>query len=271
MEEPYALREGRVFVGRKRASREDTPLSPGNVVTIYPPRPAAEEPQVLSERDGVLAIFKPASLPTIADHRGEYSLLRWACEHLRRKDLHPTSRLDVGVSGVVLVAQGRTARERLILAREHGKYRRIYLALTPPGLTSGVWTWAIGKGKGNLRTALPQGTPGCPDATTRFSVLCTTSRASLLRVEPITGRTHQIRVHAAAAGFPLVGDKSYGGSLRIVSPDGSVFRPGRIALHAFRVEVPDGSGTPWRIEAPIPNDFLVLWRVLGGNALPEVP
>jgi 23S rRNA-/tRNA-specific pseudouridylate synthase len=268
MEDPVAFREGRAFVGKKRATREDVPLSPGDEVVVYPPRPVGEEPRVLGERDGVLALFKPAALPTIADHRGERSLLRWAGERLRREDLHATSRLDVGVSGVVLLACDRAARERLAQAREQGSYRRVYLALTPPGPTAGTWTWAIGKGKGNLRAALPEGTPGAPDATTRFSTLATTPRATLLQVEPITGRTHQIRVHAAKAGFPLVGDGAYGGSLRIVSPDGSVLRAGRIGLHAFRVEVPGRRGAPWRVEAPPPDDFLALWSALGGGALP---
>ncbi|MCU0657116.1 MAG: pseudouridine synthase [Polyangiaceae bacterium] len=273
MEDPDALAQGRVFIDRHRASADLT-LPPGAVVEVYPPRPPGEEPRVLDQRHGVLALFKPAALPTIADHRGARSLLQWACELLGRQDLHTTSRLDVGVSGVVLVATDQEARARLALAREQGAYRRTYLALVPAAPlapTSGTWSWAIGKGKGNLRTALPPGTPGAPDATTHFSTLASADRADLLRVEPVTGRTHQIRVHCARAGRPILGDGPYGGSMRMVAPNGSVHRATRIGLHAFRVEVQDQGGAPWRVEAPVPDDYLALWRAAGGATLPEAP
>jgi 23S rRNA pseudouridine1911/1915/1917 synthase len=271
MEDPEACAEGRAFVGKVRATRREAPLHPGNVVLVYPPRRGDQEPRVLDERDGVLALFKPAPLPTIADHRGDRCLLRWACDRLRREDLHATSRLDVGVSGVVLVACDRAARERLALAREQHRYHRVYLALAPPGVTPGTWAWSIGKGKGNRRSALPPGAPGALDASTHVAVLASTPRASLLRVEPVSGRTHQIRVHAAAAAAPLYGDSTYGGSMKIIAPSGAVTRADRVALHALRVEAPDASGAPWRVEAPPPDDFLALWHALGGAALPEVP
>lgn len=272
MEDPAALAEGRVFVGKRRAAVDEPPLRPGDEVFVYPPRPAGQDPCILGERDGVVALFKPADLPTIADHRGQRSLVQWACERLKRQDLHTTSRLDVGVSGVVLIACDKGSRERLALAREQHRYRRTYLALVPPGAPdAGTWSWAIGKGKGNLRTAEPEGTPNLPDATTHFSTLTVTPRATLLRVTPVTGRTHQIRVHCARAGRPIFGDASYGGSMRVTASNGAVVRAGRIALHAFRVEAPDRKDQPWRVEAPVPEDYLTLWRALEGDALPEVP
>lgn len=272
IEDPDALAQGRVFLGKKRISEENTPLQPGDEIIVYPPRPAGQEPRILAQRDGVTAVFKPADLPTIADHRGQRSLLQWASERLKRQDLHTTSRLDVGVSGVVLLACDRAARERLALAREQGHYRRTYLALVPPGSPdAGTWTWAIGKGKGNLQAAKPEGTPNVPDATTHFSTLTVTPRAALLKVEPITGRTHQIRVHCAEAGRPIYGDSSYGGSSKIVATNGAIVRAVRIGLHAFRVEAPDRKGRPWRVEAPVPEDYLSLWRALEGGDFPEVP
>lgn len=271
MEDPEACAEGRAFVGKVRATRREAPVYPGNEVIIYPPRKGTQEPRVLGERDGVLALFKPAPLPTIADHHGDRSLLRWACDQVHREDLHTTSRLDVGVSGVVLIACDRAARDRLALAREQHRYRRVYLAIAPSGVTPGTWTWSIGKGKGNRRAALPPGTPGALDARTHATHLASTPRATLLRVEPVSGRTHQIRVHAAAAAAPLYGDSLYGGSMKITAPSGAITRADRVALHALRVEAPDASGAPWRVEAPLPDDFLALWHALGGAALPEVP
>jgi 23S rRNA pseudouridine955/2504/2580 synthase/23S rRNA pseudouridine1911/1915/1917 synthase len=90
----------------------------------------------------------------------------------------------------------------------------------------------------------------------------------LLAVDPITGRTHQIRVHASHAGAPLVGDADYGGLTRITRPDGSILAPGRIALHAARVILPGrgGGGSALQAEAPIPDALASLWSALGGAA-----
>jgi 23S rRNA pseudouridine955/2504/2580 synthase/23S rRNA pseudouridine1911/1915/1917 synthase len=94
----------------------------------------------------------------------------------------------------------------------------------------------------------------------------TARRALLLRVEPATGRTHQIRVHAAHAGVPLLGDGDYGGQRRVVNTDGSVHALSRIALHALRVEVPLPDGNIWNLVAPPPTELMQLWQALGGNA-----
>jgi 23S rRNA-/tRNA-specific pseudouridylate synthase len=86
----------------------------------------------------------------------------------------------------------------------------------------------------------------------------------MLAVEPQTGRTHQIRVHAAHAGTPLVGDGAYGGPTRIVAPTGAATTTTRIALHCARVEVPGARG-PLVAEAEIPPDLRAIWAKLGGD------
>jgi len=82
-----------------------------------------------------------------------------------------------------------------------------------------------------------------------------------LVVFPQTGRTHQIRVHAAHAGAPLLGDASYGGKRRLTTPRGSVIALERILLHAHEVVV---SGH--RYLAPLPEEFASVWRAISKDA-----
>jgi 23S rRNA pseudouridine955/2504/2580 synthase/23S rRNA pseudouridine1911/1915/1917 synthase len=93
--------------------------------------------------------------------------------------------------------------------------------------------------------------------------------AALLLLSPLTGRTHQLRVHAARAGVPLLGDRHYGGPVKVTLPDGRVVRAGRVMLHCARVRLPKIAPTaePERLtlDAPIPADFRAVWLALGGE------
>jgi 23S rRNA pseudouridine1911/1915/1917 synthase len=91
--------------------------------------------------------------------------------------------------------------------------------------------------------------------------------AAVLLLRPQTGRTHQLRVHAAAAGVPLLGDRHYGGAMRVVLPDGRVVRAARVILHCARLKLPSiGAGAPLTIDAPVPEDMRELFTRLGGAA-----
>jgi 23S rRNA pseudouridine955/2504/2580 synthase/23S rRNA pseudouridine1911/1915/1917 synthase len=88
----------------------------------------------------------------------------------------------------------------------------------------------------------------------------------MLAVEPQTGRTHQIRVHASHAGAPLLGDRDYGGPSRVTLPNGRIVALTRIALHAARVTVPGSGGELLSASAPIPPELARVWSDLGGAA-----
>ncbi|MFO0678943.1 MAG: RluA family pseudouridine synthase [Polyangiaceae bacterium] len=285
-----AVREGRVFVGRRRAGSDSEPVKPGDSVRIAPKvELRLDEPvRILARHGGVLAVSKPSGLPTIADQAGkEETLLAHVArlEGLPEDRLHTTSRLDRLVSGVVLVAMDADARDLLRVAREEGRYERRYVALARRtdargGDTlrvgmEGVWDAPIGRAADPRLRAI--GGRDATAATTLFRVVDGTETAWLLALAPVTGRTHQLRLHASHAGHPLFGDVAYGGPANVVLEGGRVLALPRVALHAARVHVHGRSGTDpgafgpgprdtLAIEAPVPSRLQEFWRGLGGAA-----
>jgi 23S rRNA-/tRNA-specific pseudouridylate synthase len=269
-EDPRAIGEGRVFVGRKRISRGDEAVAIGDEISVGDAR-AERDVEILFERDGLVACVKPAGIPTVPDHGGSaHALVARVARAIGKKtaDLRVTSRLDREVSGVVVFALDAAAQARLERARAEGAYVRRYVAIAsnPSALRDRaspfVWDAPIGLGK-DARHRAAHGRDAKASRTNVKVVECT-DLAALLAVEPVTGRTHQIRVHAAHAGAPLLGDRDYGGPTRLTLPGGRVIGLSRIALHAARVSVPDATGAPLVALAPIPTSLSDLWSMLGG-------
>ena len=127
----------------------------------------------------------------------------------------------------------------------------------------GLWTATIGRAR-NPRLRQVGGRSPVP-AATAYATAAVASKGALLAVEPQTGRTHQIRVHAAHAACPLWGDGAYGGPTRVVAANGAVAEMHRIALHAAWVEITSETGAPLRVDAPIPSDFEAIWVAVGGT------
>jgi 23S rRNA-/tRNA-specific pseudouridylate synthase len=263
-----AVRDGRVFVGARRARRDDEPVREGDVVEIAPPRPSVA-PTILQRAGDLVAVDKPAGVPTIADHAGAaHALVAVVAGALGMpaERVHPTSRLDRDVSGVVILALTREAAARLMRARAEGAYVRRYFAIAAraPEPERGAWDAPIGVGRDPRLRAV--GGRDAVAARTAYEVCARApGGAAMLALAPVTGRTHQIRVHAAHAGAPLLGDAAYGGPTRVTLASGRVIEPRRIALHAARVTVPDGDGAPLVFEAPVPPVLADLWSALGGE------
>jgi 23S rRNA pseudouridine1911/1915/1917 synthase len=238
-----ALSDGRVFVAGVRAAEGRTELSAGVLVEVFAPRPRADI-SILSETEDVFAVHKPAALPTEPDHSGADCVLAQLSKLLRvePEGLFAISRLDVGVSGVLLVTLGTRSRERLLAERAAGQLRRRYVALSAgvPEPSEGDWREALG-GKGHGRRAVAGS--DAQSAHSHYRVVATakpvaqgSSATALLALSPVTGRTHQLRVHASAHGAPLLGDRKYGGPPRMTGSDGSVQAFSQILLHAAWVE-----------------------------------
>jgi 23S rRNA pseudouridine1911/1915/1917 synthase len=267
-----ALADGRVFVDGVRAEREKAPLPVGAAVEVFAPRPRASI-VVLGDLQDVFAVHKPAALPTEPDRSGADCVLLQLSKLLQVEidGLFAISRLDVGVSGVLLVTLGARSRERLLAERAGGRLRRRYVALSSgvPHPAEGDWRDALG-GAGHGRRAVDG--RDARSAHSHYRVVATASPATrdsfdtaLLALSPLTGRTHQLRVQASAHGAPLLGDRKYSGVPRMTAPDGSVQAFSQILLHAAWVEW--GADSQRRRVVSEPGAALVdAWLALGGDA-----
>ncbi len=259
-----AIAEGRVFVGKRRALDAAEPVSAGDDVTIADAsRAEAPAVRVLKRGKGWFAVDKPAGIATIPDHGGaSNALLPLAARAvgLDAARLHATSRLDREVSGVVVFATTPDAAARLKKARDEHAYVRRYVALAAraPGADEGTWDARIGRAKDARRREVNG--RDATDARTNYAVIARAGEVALLALSPVTGRTHQLRVHAAHAGAPLLGDRVYGGPTRWTLASGKVLALARIYLHAARVTI-EGVA----IDAAVPEEMRATWAALGGD------
>ncbi len=176
-------------------------------------------------------------------------------------------RLDAGTSGVLAVACSDGAYRRLSRAFAEREVDKVYLAVVygRPEPPQGEITLPIGRDPAvRTRMAVVSESRGGRPAVSRYRLLAGTAGVSLLELEILTGRTHQIRVHCKAIGHPLVGDPTYG-EARWRSLEPSMRRPlrefPRPALHALRLTLPGFGGAPSRaFTTPVPEDLRTLCK-----------
>lgn len=233
--------EGLVLVDGQPAGRDDR-LHRGQTLVWH--RPPWEEPAapldfaVLYEDEHVLAVAKPAGLPTLPGG-GFLNHTLLALVRRYRPTATPLHRLGRGTSGVMLWAKTSLARRRLIDAWRNGvgrTYRTLVQGAVGPREINletpiGVVPHAL---LGSVFAATPQGKPSL----SRVRLLEHRKDTSLVEVDLVTGRPHQIRIHLAAAGHPLVGDPLYtaGG----LPKEATRALPGDLGylLHAERMRFP---------------------------------
>ena len=153
---------------------------------------------------------------------------------LPARRLHPASRLDKPVSGLVPLALSKVGRKALTEQYQRRLVHRTYLALAarPPEPRRGLWDGPIGPDPRDRRSQAV-GAPGARAARTAYVVVeDLQSGLALVELTPETGRTHQLRVHLAAAGCPIVGDRRYGGPTLVTLAGGAVVEARRVMLHA---------------------------------------
>jgi 23S rRNA pseudouridine1911/1915/1917 synthase len=197
-------------------------------------------------------------------HTLQHGLLGYDAQlvHVPRAGL--VHRLDKDTSGLLLVARTLPAHTALVAALAARQIRREYLALVwGEPISGGSVDAPIGRSL-KLRTRMAVRAGG-RTAVTHYRIERRFAGQTLLRVQLETGRTHQIRVHLAHIGFPVVGDPLYGRRRTVSSP--SVQRAlqsfQRQALHAQRLQLQHPhSGELVHFEAPLPADFLALLAIV---------
>ena len=180
-------------------------------------------------------------------------------------------RLDKDTSGLLVVARTPEVHTALVAQLQRREISREYLALCLGVPTAGgTIDQPIGRHR-SQRTRMAVRRDG-REAVTHYRLEERFRGHALLRVKLETGRTHQIRVHLAHAGLPLVGDPVYGGRRRLVAGLGEAARAAllafrRQALHAFRLALDHPvTGRPMHFEARLPDDFRKLLAALRDDA-----
>jgi 23S rRNA pseudouridine1911/1915/1917 synthase len=161
-------------------------------------------------------------------------------------------RLDKDTSGLVLVAKSEIAHRSLASQFKQREIKKVYLALVRGNVVKdqGVIDLALGRHKIHRKKMAVLQEGGRP-AETRFEVIARYAHFSYLRLFPKTGRTHQIRVHVAQMGHPILSDKTYGGKL-----DTRHMKMPRQALHAHKLEIRHPiSGEMKTFVSPLPEDL----------------
>jgi len=258
--------------------KSGTPLRTGDRVTVAAPSPpvsvAQAEPialDVLYEDEALLAINKPAGLvvhPAPGHWQGTLVnalLHRWpqASDELDPTRLGIVHRLDKDTSGVLIIARSGAALAELGRQFKSREVRKQYVALVwgAPRAASGMIDAPIGRHPVRRKRMAVHAKGRV--ARTRYEVCERFGAVSLLRVFPETGRTHQIRVHCAALGCPIVADPLY------ARPRATFALPiDRQALHAERIEFRHPiDGRPVCLTAPLAADFAMALAQLRGKSL----
>lgn len=214
---------------------------------------------ILYEDQDLLAVNKPAGLVTHPQggHYEDTLANQVQGYYAGKKESHiirPVGRLDKDTSGIVIFAKNKTAAARLQRQRERGEFQKTYLAVTETGRQKQtaeekeIWTLIdrpmAQDPENHLRMILiPYGKP----ARTWYRILWEGKTRQLLALRLETGRTHQIRLHMASCGTPLLGDPLYGGDQTQIN---------RSALHAWQTTLRQPyTGAPIHLTAPIPEDI----------------
>jgi 23S rRNA pseudouridine1911/1915/1917 synthase len=236
--------------------------------------------EVLYEDDDLLAVNKPSGLvvhPSFGHAGGTLmnGLLARAQSWPAGSTPALLGRLDKFTSGLVLVTKRSAVYVALQRAMAANRIEKDYFAIVngKPSPPRGTIDLALDRDPWDRRRVTVTDRGGQPSVT-KYERLATTTRHSSVRCRLITGRTHQIRVHLAAKGWPIVGDSTYGSaSIRLTTsakatavekPDTTSVSFPRQALHAWRLRFKHPlSGKEVSLEAPIPADMRGLADELG--------
>ena len=225
---------------------------------------------VVFEDADVVVPDKPADMPTHPSHNHHEDTVANALAFRYRERgipfvFRPVNRLDRNTSGLVLIARNRPAAGYLAAAMREGRIHKQYLAVLDgiPEQDEGTIETYIRRTAESIivRENCAEGEGG-DHALTHYRVLCAENGHALVLASPITGRTHQLRVHFSGIGCPIVGDDMYGTPSPLIA---------RHALHAYRLTFPRPSdGEPITLAAPLHEDMRALVEQVFDTPLSQI-
>ncbi|WP_086608723.1 RluA family pseudouridine synthase [Erythrobacter donghaensis] len=281
-------RTGQIRVDGKRAKPEDR-LAAGQVLRVPPggdeparepakPKARALSPEQIAEAKEMVIRETPSAIvlnkpPGLATQGGSKTtkhvdgLLDAFVENERTPRPRLVHRLDKDTSGVLLIARTPGSAASFSKRFASRSARKVYWALVvgKPALSEGVIDAPLAKQPGTGGEKMHIDEENGAAAKTRYRVVDSAGqRAAWVELEPLTGRTHQLRVHMAAIGHPIVGDGKYGGPDAFLT--GAVSR--KMHLHARRLIITEpkageGSGGKLDVTAELPPHFAASMEVLG--------
>ena len=170
----------------------------------------ASDVHVLDETNDWLAVYKPAPLPMHQGGRYYKNTLFYILKEMGYENLKMVHRLDAVTSGVVLLAKHKESAMNLRAAFEAGEVRKVYHAVVAGEMREPITVTAPIRRKRGFVFECGEKLQGAKPATTKFYPEEVADGKTVVRCEPITGRTHQIRLHLKYAGFPIYDDPIYG-------------------------------------------------------------
>lgn len=273
---------GRVFL-RGRPAKASRKVTAGETVLICYPRRSEPPPEhetlpVIYEDQDFLAVNKPAG---VLSHPTDKVVENAATTILKKQfpnlKLHLTHRLDRETSGLLLLAKNSASARALTGQFTARLVHKEYLVIASGRV---AWRRKLADsplGREGLLIKVRQAAGAGQPAATEFHRLCLGRGCSLLRALPRTGRLHQIRVHLAQLGHPVLGDKLYTGTgelylkavrRELTAADVRSLGAARQMLHAWQLRLRHpGSGEPLRLAAPPPPDFADCLRENGLTGL----
>ena len=282
------LRSGQVRVDGGRV-KSDARVEPGQVVRVPPmdiDRTARTGPiaskelkhsgdhellsrMLLHEDDKVIVLNKPAGLAVqggsgVARHIDKM-LEAWTSPKGEKPRL--VHRLDRDTSGVLVIARTRGAAQKLTAAFRERDTKKTYWSLVkgvPRKREDRISSWLVKEQTpdGDRMRVARHGEEGADHAVSFYRVIDTAAQSlAWLEMEPYTGRTHQLRIHALDMGHPIIGDPKY------FEDDPNWDFPGgmqkRLHLHARHIDIPHPSGGRLKVTAPLPPHMEQSWNLLG--------
>jgi 23S rRNA pseudouridine1911/1915/1917 synthase len=270
------IRDEKVAINGKIVVKSGASLLPGHVIQVTIPAqqpsgliPEAIHLDVVFENEDLVLVNKPAGMvvhPSVGHTSG--TLVHAALAYMPEiegvgGEIRPgvVHRLDKDTSGLILLAKNDHAHQWLQNQFRQRKVKKVYLALVdgkPPTPTGRVEA-AIGRDSSHRkRMAVVTGEKG-REATSEYFTLESFPHHTLLEVHPLTGRTHQIRLHLAFVGCPIVGDIIYGHRHPTISLN-------RHFLHAARLTITlPGEKVEKTFEAPLPQELQAVLEYLRGE------
>ena len=281
------LRSGQIRVDGGRV-KSDTRVQPGQVVRIPPMEVDAKKTGPIAGRDlrnssdhdllsrmllhedaKVIVLNKPAGIAVQGgsgvNRHIDQMLEAWTSPKGEKPRL--VHRLDRDTSGVLVIARTRGAAQKLTAAFRERDTKKTYWSLVkgvPRKREDKISTWLVKEQTpdGDRMRIARHGDDGADHAISYYRVIEQAGQNfAWLEMEPYTGRTHQLRVHAAHIGHPILGDPKYFEAEPSWNFPGGV--QNRLHLHARHIDIPHPDGGRLKITAPLPQHMVQTWNLFG--------